>query len=311
MSDTSLNKIIQYGTNAARIAFTPAPAASSKVLYIWFVTDSEPDTYVWDGSAWVKIVGSTAASNQVIASNATLVAGTSTIVPVFMEIGAGISYEIGSGSILEIMSSTREKCGKIVISPENVLAIGSQPLNLVTEGTIDWFYPLVTTNPVDAAPVHAKGIGGWIMKSFRWLLNGGATLSTFSSGLLSSAAASDDTSNGSTLSSNTTGVLITQNANGYGYAFRVPADRAQRVLRLYAGVFETDAVLTVSLRSGAVPTKTYTCTNSASTTTGRAECYKIAYFGEPGDELLVSYIAANKATTTPNINVIAITLGSL
>lgn len=55
MSDTALNKIIQYGTNAERIAFTPDPAASSQVLYIWFETDNEPDTYAWDGSAWVQI----------------------------------------------------------------------------------------------------------------------------------------------------------------------------------------------------------------------------------------------------------------
>lgn len=55
MSDTSLNKIIQYGTTAARIAFVPNPAAGSQVLYIWFDTDNAPDTYVWDGAAWVQI----------------------------------------------------------------------------------------------------------------------------------------------------------------------------------------------------------------------------------------------------------------
>lgn len=55
MSDTALNKIIQYGTAAARAAFTPNPAASSQVLYIWYDTDSAPDTWIWDGSAWVQI----------------------------------------------------------------------------------------------------------------------------------------------------------------------------------------------------------------------------------------------------------------
>lgn len=55
MSDTSLNKIIQKGTTADRIAFTPNPAAGSDVLYIWSDTDSEPDTYIWNGSAWVQI----------------------------------------------------------------------------------------------------------------------------------------------------------------------------------------------------------------------------------------------------------------
>lgn len=55
MSDTALNQIVQYGTNAERVAFTPDPAAGSQVLYIWYETDNAPDTYVWDGSAWVQI----------------------------------------------------------------------------------------------------------------------------------------------------------------------------------------------------------------------------------------------------------------
>lgn len=55
MSDTALNKVIQYGTTAERTAFTPDPAVGSQVLYIWYDTDSTPDTYIWDGSAWVLI----------------------------------------------------------------------------------------------------------------------------------------------------------------------------------------------------------------------------------------------------------------
>lgn len=56
MSDTSLNKIIQYGTTADRTAFTPTPAAGSLVLYIWFDTD-DLNLYVWDGSAWYLMAG--------------------------------------------------------------------------------------------------------------------------------------------------------------------------------------------------------------------------------------------------------------
>ncbi len=55
MSDTNLGTIIQYGTQANRIAFTPNPATGSKVLYMWLETDHSPDTYAWNGSAWVKI----------------------------------------------------------------------------------------------------------------------------------------------------------------------------------------------------------------------------------------------------------------
>lgn len=55
MSDTALNKIIQYGTRANRIAFTPSPASGSQVLYLWYETDHAPDTWAWDGSAWQQI----------------------------------------------------------------------------------------------------------------------------------------------------------------------------------------------------------------------------------------------------------------
>lgn len=55
MSDTSLNTIIQYGPAADRIAFVPDPAVGSKVLYIWYEDDNPPDTYVWNGAAWVLI----------------------------------------------------------------------------------------------------------------------------------------------------------------------------------------------------------------------------------------------------------------
>lgn len=55
MSDTSLNRIIQYGTTAERIAFVPDPASGSQVLYLWYDTDNAPDFYAWDGSNWVQL----------------------------------------------------------------------------------------------------------------------------------------------------------------------------------------------------------------------------------------------------------------
>lgn len=54
-TDSGLNQIIQYGTRADRIAFTPNPASGSKILYIWYETDHTPDVWIWDGSAWVQI----------------------------------------------------------------------------------------------------------------------------------------------------------------------------------------------------------------------------------------------------------------
>lgn len=55
MSETSLQDIIRYGTNAQRLAFTPTPFAGQP-LYIWYETDTG-NTYIWDGSAWTQIAG--------------------------------------------------------------------------------------------------------------------------------------------------------------------------------------------------------------------------------------------------------------
>lgn len=64
MSDTSLNLIIQYGTQAERVAFTPDPAVGSQVLYLWYETDNAPDLYAWDGSNWVQVNNFISGINQ-------------------------------------------------------------------------------------------------------------------------------------------------------------------------------------------------------------------------------------------------------
>lgn len=60
MSDTKINQIIQYGTNAQRVAFTPDPPLVAtlpvQTLYEWYETDTG-DFYIWDGTAWVAIGG--------------------------------------------------------------------------------------------------------------------------------------------------------------------------------------------------------------------------------------------------------------
>lgn len=69
MSDTALNKYIQYGTAAERAAFTPDPpqvgGSDVQTLYIWYETDNAPDTYVWNGAAWVQINSAAPAAGQI------------------------------------------------------------------------------------------------------------------------------------------------------------------------------------------------------------------------------------------------------
>jgi len=61
MSDTTLNAFVAQGTDAERIAFTPAPptpAAGPDSGYYFFVNDTTPQKlYAWDsaGSAWVLV----------------------------------------------------------------------------------------------------------------------------------------------------------------------------------------------------------------------------------------------------------------
>ncbi len=54
--ETGLNQIIRYGTSADRQLFVPNPGnLNNRVLYIWYEIDNPPNTYIWNGSAWVII----------------------------------------------------------------------------------------------------------------------------------------------------------------------------------------------------------------------------------------------------------------
>jgi hypothetical protein len=59
MTDSTLNRFLASGTNAERLAFTPAPptpASGPDPTYVWHETDTT-NTYCWnfDSAAWVKI----------------------------------------------------------------------------------------------------------------------------------------------------------------------------------------------------------------------------------------------------------------
>jgi hypothetical protein len=52
MSDTALPVIFTYGTHAARLLFTPSPAAGVNQLYIWYESDTNEEyhyTTAWHG----------------------------------------------------------------------------------------------------------------------------------------------------------------------------------------------------------------------------------------------------------------------
>jgi hypothetical protein len=250
--------------------------------------------------------------NQVISVATTITSGTDTVVPVSLEIAAGIQLEVGDGAILEIFTSTKEKSGKIDLSVENGQSI-SATVTLATEGSIDWLAPVVATQPMlSVATPHFKGSGGWLHRSFQWMSvnNTGTAVSTFSSGVSMTSAAGDDASNAALLSSTVTGLLTSQNADGLGWTLRFPCNLTKQVMRIYCGVFACDATITVKLRSGAVPTKSYFVRNTSTVSVGRAENYKITFYGDPGDELIVTYSSSGKTGTTPNVTFICATVGT-
>lgn len=65
MSDSRFEQFEHYGTNAERLAFTPAPAAGIQPLYTWRETDTG-NLYVYD-TAWHLIGGSGGATLPTIA----------------------------------------------------------------------------------------------------------------------------------------------------------------------------------------------------------------------------------------------------
>jgi hypothetical protein len=81
MSDTSLNKFLQIGTNADRLAFTPsAPTATQG--YLFFTTDTLT-LYAWDGAAWNAVTGGGSASElvQIVNTQTGTVASGATQLP--------------------------------------------------------------------------------------------------------------------------------------------------------------------------------------------------------------------------------------
>lgn len=53
MSDTAYTKFQHYGTDAQRLAFTPAPPSSGQPIYVWYATDTGL-TWIYD-TAWHQI----------------------------------------------------------------------------------------------------------------------------------------------------------------------------------------------------------------------------------------------------------------
>jgi hypothetical protein len=68
MTDQTLNCFLAKGTNADRLAFTPAPptpASGPNPTYIWFETDTG-DTYAYDGTDWQQVNNGGASADSAV-----------------------------------------------------------------------------------------------------------------------------------------------------------------------------------------------------------------------------------------------------
>ncbi len=95
MSDTRLDKILTFGSNADRLAFTPDPPPD--VLVLWYTTDAGA-LYAWNGSDWVITGGSTSASLVSVADVGTYFAG-SNVETVLQEIGLALDSVVAGDAL--------------------------------------------------------------------------------------------------------------------------------------------------------------------------------------------------------------------
>jgi len=132
-------------------------------------------------------------------------------------------------------------------------AAGSTPVNLTTEGLIDWYTIINSTDGIAAPRLdsavsnHAKVLGGWLRRGFKWF--GPVGTVTFSNNAasvfgVSSSLGDDDCLSGIRLANLVTGVTImplinANNAlafNGWGWRLEAPgSSKVNRTLNIYFG----------------------------------------------------------------------------
>lgn len=115
MTDSTLNRFLASGTNAARLAFVPVPptpASGPDPTYIWYEEDTG-DTYAWDyaGSAWALIASAggglpAATTTEVLTGTSVLVAATPDALAALWEKGSDITsaatISVGEGGFFHV-----------------------------------------------------------------------------------------------------------------------------------------------------------------------------------------------------------------
>lgn len=142
------------------------------------------------------------------------------------------------------------------------LIVGVYPVNVTTDGALDWYSGFGLTNSVgDSNPYYKINGTDEIHNTFHWIQKAGNAFAR--SGSAWALAVSDSVSGtvpvpapASALDSeiNTGGSSFL----GYGYRFCAPAGATTRTLKLYTSCYQADSTLTVTLPSGMSSTYTLT-----------------------------------------------------
>ena len=186
MSDTALPVIFHYGTNAARLAFTPSPAAGVNQLYIWYESDTNT-TWAYT-TAWHQIsstgVGVTASGT--LTANQLVIGGGGSVVSALGSLGttttllhgnAGGAPSFAAVSLSADVTGTLAgtKGGGLVLLEQHT-ASNSASLDFTTAITStydEYLFELVSLVPVSNSDlkmlVSTDGGGTWDTSNvYRW-----------------------------------------------------------------------------------------------------------------------------------------------
>jgi hypothetical protein len=129
MSDTAINKFLQYGTNAQRLAFTPSPAAGTQPIYEWYESDTDT-TWIYT-TGWHQVSGSgggvtasgTLTAGKVIIGNGTSVVTASSTTATVTKLTAGTPSAATDGT--DYVSPTTQRVIQVVNVETGAVATGT------------------------------------------------------------------------------------------------------------------------------------------------------------------------------------------